>query len=173
MQLIVAVDEEWGIGYKGDLLVRLRGDLSNFKKITEGKNVILGSNTLSTFPGGKPLPKRTNIVLHPDASYKPEGVTVVHSLEELFVYVENRPEEEFIVIGGASVYRQLLPYCDAAYITKIAKTFPKDVWFENLDERPEWKCTFRSKEFESDIEKDGVEGLRYRFCVYKRIKTGA
>lgn len=168
MQLVVAVDREWGIGYKGDLLMRIRADLANFKKITEGKNVILGSNTLSTFPGGKPLPKRTNLVLHPDPAYSPEGVVVVHSLCELFDYTSAHKDEEFVVIGGASVYRQLLPYCECAFVTKIDRSFQKDAYFENLDARPEWYCAFESKKYRTDPEKDGAEDVEYSFCVYKR-----
>ncbi len=169
MKLIVAVDAEWGIGYKGNLLARVRADLMQFKKLTEGKSVILGSNTLATFPGGKPLKNRTNIVLHPSADYHPEGTTVVHSLEELFVYTENRPEEEFIVIGGASVYRQLLPYCDTAYVTKFEKSFQKDVFFENLDENPDWKMVFAGEKQYSNQATDSEDGMPFVFTEYKRI----
>ena len=84
MKLVVAVDQEWGIGNKGDLLARVRADLLHFKELTLGKTVILGSNTLATFPGGKPLKNRKNLVLNPSADYHVEGATVVHSLDELF-----------------------------------------------------------------------------------------
>ena len=88
MNVIVAVDSEWGIGYKGDLLARVKEDLQNFARLTTGKTVILGSNTLATFPGGRVLKDRRNIVLNPDPEYAPEGAVVVHSLEELFCLSE-------------------------------------------------------------------------------------
>ena len=108
MKLIVAVDKEWGIGYKGDLLARIRADLLNFRDLTAGKVVILGSNTLATFPGGKALKNRTNIVLHPSQDYKVENTTVVHSIEELLEEVKKYNTDDVFVIGGASVYRQML-----------------------------------------------------------------
>ncbi len=169
MKLIVAVDREWGIGNKGELLARVRADLRNFREVTKGKTVILGSNTLATFPGGKPLKDRVNVVLHPDADYRPEGAVVVHSLEELMVYTGNHPEEEFIVIGGASVYRQLLPYCDTAYVTKFDASFEKDVYFENLDDRPEWKQVFEGEIQISDANTDSIGGMPFRFTEYRRI----
>ena len=114
MNLIVAVDEDWGIGYKGDLLARVRADLQNFRRVTEGKIVVLGSNTLATFPGGRVLKNRTNIVLNWEPDYAPEGATVVHSLDELFDELKKYDTDDVFVIGGASVYRQLLPYCRKA-----------------------------------------------------------
>lgn len=170
MKLIVAVDRDWGIGYKGELLARVRADLQNFKKLTEGKTVILGSNTLSTFPGGKPLKNRTNLVLHPDISYKPEGARVMHSLTELLSYVQAHAQEDFTVVGGASVYRQLLPFCDVAYVTKFDANFPKDVWFENLDKDPAWMLVFRGEEQRSDGKTDTVDGMPFYFTEYRRIK---
>ena len=166
MNLIVAVDNEWGIGYKGDLLARVRGDLSNFAKLTTGKIVVLGSNTLATFPGGRVLKNRTNIVLHPSSEYAPEGAIVVHSLDELFEELKKYNSEDVFVIGGASVYRQLLPYCDAAYITKFKKSFEKDAVIPNLDESPEWSCVFEGEELESNGETDSESGLIYYFTKY-------
>lgn len=150
MNIIVAVDSEWGIGYQGDLLARVREDLQNFARLTTGKTVILGSNTLATFPGGRILKDRRNIVLNPDPAYAPEGAVVAHSIEELFSILEQLKtqglrSEDIFVIGGASVYRQLLPYCDRAYITQFLHSFPKDVWFPNLDEQPEWELVEESE----------------------------
>lgn len=151
MNVIVAVDREWGIGYKGDLLARVKEDLQNFARLTTGKTVILGSNTLATFPGGKVLKDRQNIVLNPDVNYAPEGAVVVHSLDELFAKLDEMKkaglsDDDIFVIGGASVYRQLLPFCNKAYITKFAESFEKDVYFPNLDEMDEWKITDTSEE---------------------------
>ena len=145
MNVIVAVDTDWGIGWRGDLLARVKEDLRNFARLTTGKTVILGSNTLATFPGGRVLKDRRNIVLNPDPAYAPEGAVVVHSIEELTAKLETLQKEDGLasedvfVIGGASVYKQLLPYCSHAYVTEFLHRFEKDVWFPNLDELPEWK----------------------------------
>jgi len=138
MNLIVAVDNNWGIGYKGDLLARVSMDLKNFRKVTGGKTVVYGSNTLATFPGGKVLPNRDNIVLNWDPDYAPEGAIVVHSLDELFEKLKEYDTDEVFIIGGASVYNQLLPYCQKAYVTKFIKSFESDVRIPNLDEDPAW-----------------------------------
>ena len=169
MKLIVAVDSEWGIGYRGDLLARVRGDLLNFRDVTKGKVVVYGSNTLATFPRGAVLKDRTNIVLHPDPDYKPEGAVVAHSLPELFEILKRFDTNDVFAIGGASVYRQLLPYCDTAYVTKFKKSYPKDVWFENLDENPEWALVSESAPRQSDPESDTDPALEYTFCLYKRV----
>ena len=166
MNIIVAVDSEWGIGYKGDLLARVKEDLQNFARLTTGKTVILGSNTLATFPGGRVLKDRRNIVLNPDPEYAPEGAVVVHSLEELFACLESLQRDglrldDVFVIGGASVYRQLLPYCEKAYVTVFRRCFEKDVWFPNLDADPAWTLAEESEAMEH-------EGLPFRYTVYRR-----
>ena len=171
MTLIVAVDREWGIGYKGDLLARVRADLRHFKDLTAGKTVIYGSNTLLTFPGAKPLKNRKNIILHPDPAFAVEGATVVHSIPELLAYTEAHGEEEFVVIGGASVYRQLLPFCSFAYVTKFDRSFEKDVYFENLDESPEWALLKTEAPFFSSGKTDTVDGMPCRYTVYIRART--
>ncbi len=168
MNLIVAVDKEWGIGNKGDLLVRIRGDLRKFAELTSGKIVILGSNTLATFPGGRVLKNRVNIVLHPDPAYAPEGATVVHSIDEAVQEAAKYASDDVFVIGGASVYRQMLPYCDRAYITKIDKSFEKDTWIPDLDASPEWEIKEEGELLRSDPETDGID-VGYRFTVYERI----
>ncbi len=169
MKLVVAVDNEWGIGYKGDLLARVSMDLKNFRILTKGKTVILGSNTLATFPGGRVLGGRTNIVLHPDASYAPEGAVVAHSLDELFEILKSYDANDVFVIGGASMYRQLLPYCDTAYVTKFCKSFEKDVYFPDLDSDPEWECIRTSESYASDAHTDTEGGLEYTFNLYRRV----
>ena len=169
MKLIVAVDKEWGIGNKGDLLARVRADLMNFKDLTTGKIVILGSNTLATFPGGRALKNRTNIVLHPSPEYHPENTTVVHSIDHLLEEVKKYNTDDVFVIGGASVYRQMLPYCDTAYVTKFDKSFEKDVYFPNLDEDGNWKLVSVGEKQVSDPEKDTEAGLEFYFTEYKRI----
>lgn len=170
MKLIVAVDKEWGIGNKGDLLARVRADLMNFRDLTSGKIVILGSNTLATFPGGKALKNRTNLVLHPSEEYHPENTTVVHSIEHLLEEVKKYDTDDVFVIGGASVYKQLLPYCDTAYVTKFDKSFEKDVYFPDLDADTAWEQVYVGEKLISDPEKDTEEGLEFYFTEYRRIK---
>ena len=168
MKLIVAVDKEWGIGYKGDLLARVRADLFNFRDLTSGKIVILGSNTLATFPGGRALKNRTNIVLHPSKEYQPENTTVVHSIDELLVEIKKYNTDDVFVIGGASVYRQMLEYCDTAYITKFDKSYEKDVYFPNLDEIDEWEMVEKGDMLTSNSETDTEAGLNFYFTKYVR-----
>ena len=163
MNLIVAVDNNWGIGYKGDLLARVSTDRKNFRKVTGGKTVVYGSNTLATFPGGKVLPNRTNIVLNWDPDYAPEGAIVVHSLDELFEELKKYDTDDVFVIGGASVYNQLLPYCSKAYVTKFMKTFESDVRIPNLDEAEEWHQT----EAEEPIEVPDAD-FKIQFTLYER-----
>lgn len=175
MNVIVAVDKEWGIGYKGDLLARVKEDLQNFARLTTGKTVILGSNTLATFPGGRVLKDRNNIVLNPDENYAPEGAIVAHSLDELFGLLEEMKngglsEEDIFVIGGASVYRQMLPYCTKAYITKFTSSFKKDVYFPNLDEMSDWKIVDESDEI-SAVARNGVGekfNISFKFVEYAK-----
>ena len=168
MKLIVAVDKEWGIGYKGDLLARIRADLLNFRDLTAGKVVILGSNTLATFPGGKALKNRTNIVLHSSQDYKVENTTVVHSIDELLEEVKKYNTDDVFVIGGASVYRQMLDYCDTAYVTKFDKSYDKDVYFPNLDEDKSWELVHTGDMQISDPEKDTEPNLQFYFTEYRR-----
>ncbi len=168
MKLIVAVDKEWGIGNKGDLLARVRADLFNFRDLTSGKIVILGSNTLATFPGGRALKNRTNIVLHPSQEYHPDNTTVVHSIDELLEEVKKYNTDDVFVIGGASVYRQMLDYCDTAYITKFDKSYEKDVYFPNLDESDEWEMVEKGDMQTSNPETDTEAGLNFYFTKYVR-----
>lgn len=169
MKLIVAVDKEWGIGYKGDLLARLRADLFNFRDLTTGKIVILGSNTLATFPGGRALKNRTNIVLHPSEEYHPENTTVVHSIDELLEELKKYDTNDVFVIGGASVYKQMLQYCDTAYVTKFNKSFEKDVYFPDLDSDENWKLVSKGDMQISNPETDTEANLEFFFTEYKRV----
>lgn len=171
MKLIVAVDREWGIGNKGDLLARVRADLLNFKKLTDGKVVILGTNTIATFPGGKALKNRINYVLNPSPDFKVEGARVVHSIEETVKRVRRFRKDDVFVIGGASIYRQFLPYCDTAYVTKFDKSFEKDVYFPNLDEDEDWECVEVGERQVSVAETDTEPNLGFYFTTYKRIKN--
>ena len=136
MKVIAAVDENWAIGRNGDQLIYISEDLKHFKALTTGHPVILGRKTLATFPGGRPLKGRRNLILSRNPGFAPPEAEVFSSLEELLAAA---PQDAF-VIGGASVYQALLDRCDTACITRIDAAFPgADCWFANLDERPEWK----------------------------------
>ena len=141
MKLIVAVTENWGIGEKGGLLKSLPEDMAFFREKTRGAAVVMGQTTLESFPGSRPLKGRTNLVLSLDPSFAPEGVTVLRSVAELRDALATLPDaqrENVWVIGGGSIYRLLLPYCDEAYVTRMALTLPADVYFPALDAEPGW-----------------------------------
>lgn len=158
MNLIVAVDRNWAIGKDGDQLVYLKEDLKRFRALTSGHTVILGRKTLATFPGGRPLKNRRNLILSRTAGFRPEGAEVFSSVEELV----RQADQDAFVIGGASVYEQLLPYCDTAYITKIHAAFPADTYFPNLDQSEEWVAAEESENLEQD-------GISYHYVTYSRI----
>ncbi|MEA4973502.1 Dihydrofolate reductase [bioreactor metagenome] len=161
MKMIAAADKNWAIGNKGELLTQLSGDMKFFRSKTAGNVVILGRKTLSTFPGGKPLKNRENIVLTTNEEFDGQGAVIVHSVEELLEYAKRFDDGDVYVIGGESVYSQLIQYCDTAYITKFDKEFEADVYIENLDKSEEW---FLDEESEPIEEK----GICYHFCTYRR-----
>ena len=161
MKLILAADRNWAIGKDGDLLCHLPGDLKYFKEKTVGKTVIMGRGTLESLPGKKPLPKRENIVISGNPDYAVPGAVVLHSHEELFDYIRDKDSDEVMVMGGGRVYRELLPYCDTCYITRIYDSFDADTWFVNLDEMPEFEIVWQS-----DLQEEN--GIQYRFLEYRR-----
>lgn len=165
MELVVAVDRGWGIGNKGELLCRVSGDLKNFRAVTTGKTVILGSKTLSTFPGGRPLKNRRNIIMSRRPDYTVEGAEVAHSPEELLSMLNEG--ENAVVIGGESIYRLLLPYCDTAYVSKFDIDLPKDAFFPNLDLDPEWYMAEETEVFTAS-DTDSHPGMKWRICKYVR-----
>ena len=159
MELIVAVYDDWGIGCCGTQPVALSADRKFFREQTRGAMVIVGRKTLGDFPGGKPLPNRVNVVLT-RGSVDMEGVVICHSPEEAVELAKTA--DRAMVIGGGSVYCQMLPFCDTAIITKVHTTTPCDTYFPNLDEDPQWKLT--------EVLMSGEEnGVGYEMCVYKRI----
>lgn len=161
MNAIVAVEENWGIGQNGDLLARISADLRRFKELTIGHAVILGRKTLQTFPGGRPLTGRENLIMSTAMDAAPEGAKVFRDLGSLLA---DAPKDAF-VIGGASVYCGLLPYCDRVYVTKIHKSFPADAFFPNLDDKGDWQVTETEGPFEEN-------GLRFSYVTYERVKQG-
>ena len=159
MNLIVAADQNWAIGKGGDQLCYLKEDLKRFKELTSGHPVILGRKTLATFPGGRPLKNRDNLILSRDPDFQAEGAKVFHDMASLLAAA---PADSF-VIGGGSVYKALLPYCDMAYVTKIDHTFPDaDTFFPDLDADPAWQVVSAEAPLEQD-------GLVYRYVTYRRI----
>ena len=158
MELIVAVYDDWGIGKDGTQPVALSADRKFFRETTKGAMVIVGRKTLADFPGGRPLPNRVNVVItRGDATI--EGVEICHSPAEAAELANTA--EKAMVIGGGSIYRQMLPYCDTAYVTKVHATPESDTFFPNLDEDPQWELT--------QVLLSGEEnGIAYEMCLYKR-----
>ena len=163
MNLIVAVDKNWAIGKGNQLLVSIPQDMKFFRETTLGKVVVMGRKTLESFPGGQPLKKRTNIVLTRDKNYKVNDAIIVHTVKELLEELKKYEEEEIYVIGGESIYRQLLPYCDLAHVTKIDHAYEADTYFPNLDEMEDWEVTGVSDE-------QTYFNLEYEFVRYERVK---
>lgn len=161
MKAIVAVDENWGIGRKNELLVAIPADQKNFRNITTGNVVILGRKTMSGFPGGMPLKNRTNIVISKTVS-EPKGDEIIcHSIEETLEYVKRYNTDDVFVIGGESIYKQFLPYIDEAIVTMIDHAYEADAYFPNLDKDDEWEMTEESEE-------QTYFDITYTFRTYKR-----
>ena len=163
MNMIVNVDNNWAIGYRNSLLVRIPSDMKFFRQETTGKVIVMGRKTLESFPGGQPLKNRINIVLTTDLAYQVKGAVIVHDLEELKEALKPYDSENIYVIGGESIYRQLLPYCDTAHVTRVCNTYQADTWFPNLDELPDWELTGESEE-------QTYFDLEYYFLRYERKK---
>ena len=156
MNLIVAVDSNWAIGKENKLLVSIPQDMKFFRETTKGKVVAMGRKTLESFPGGQPLKNRVNVVLTTDKNYKVKDTVIVHSVEEMVEELKKYNSEDVYVIGGESIYRQLLPYC-----TKIDHAYDADTYFPDLDADPEWEMTKISDE-------QTYFDLEYVFVIYER-----
>lgn len=163
MNLIAAVDKNWAIGCNGELLVSIPADKKFFRQETLGKAVIMGRKTFESLPENQFLKDRTNIVITRKKDYNAKGVTVVHSIQEALDAVKEFFSEEVYVIGGGEIYKQMLPYCDLAHITKIDYAYSADTWFPKLEENPEWELTGISDE-------QTYYDLVYEFCRYERKK---
>ncbi|MBB5264222.1 dihydrofolate reductase [Catenibacillus scindens] len=161
MNLIVAVDNNWAIGNKNKLLNSIPEDMKFFRTTTTGKVVIMGRKTLESFPGGMPLKKRLNIVISRQKGYTVKDAIVVPDIESALEEVKKYPTEDVYVIGGESIYRQMLPYCDVAHVTKMNYAYEADTWFPNLDKDPEWEVVARSEE-------RTYFDLEYEFDMYVR-----
>ena len=159
MEAIVAVYSDWGIGIDGTQPVVVKADRAHFIELTRGTAVIVGRKTLADFPGGRPLKGRNNIVITRQ-NIEIEGAEVAHTTEEALELAKKYPRT--LVLGGASVFKQFMPWLDTVHVTKIDLKPESDSFFENLDASDEW----RQIEEENWLDEDG---LRYCFVTYKRI----
>lgn len=165
MNLIAAVDKNWAIGKNGRLLVSIPEDQKLFQQETMGKIVVMGRKTLESLPGGRPLYGRKNVVLSQNAAFQRKGVEVFHEIDRALSWLAQFPSKDIFVIGGAAMYRQFLPYCDTAHITRIDYAYEADTFFPNLDEDPQWKAT-------ADSGEHTYFNLCYEFVRYERGKRG-
>lgn len=166
MNIIAAVDNNWAIGFQGSLLVRIPRDQQMFREMTEGKVIVIGRKTLETFPQKQPLKNRVNIILSRDKKYAVKGAIVVHSIDALMEELKKYDKKDIYIAGGESVYRQLLPHCDMAYITKIDYTYQADAYFPRLDAMADWELT-------ADSEEQTYFDLEYYFLKYERKDCGS
>jgi len=164
MKAIVAVDLNWGIGCEGKLLHRIPEDMKFFKEMTLGKVVIMGRETFESFPGKEPLKNRINIVLSKNESFNNEKVTICRSLDELFHELEKYNSDDIFVIGGESIYSQLLTFCAEAYVTKIESKYVADKYFPDLDKKETWKLVFSS-------DSRSYNDIQYKFTKYENEKV--
>ncbi len=162
MKAIFHADKEWGIGKKNDLMFSLPKDMKFFRETTKGKVVVMGLNTLRSFPGGKPLKNRVNIVLSPETV--DEDVITAHNLDELFEEVKKYPQDDVFVIGGASVYRTLIPYCTEVLVTKVDAVGGADVFAPDLDKDENFTLIFESEPQEDN-------GYTIKFCTYRNKRV--
>ncbi len=161
MKAIVNVDSNWAIGNGDSLLNYIPADMKFFREKTTGNVVVMGRKTFMTFPGPKALPNRVNIVVTSDRSWSAPDVIACHSMDELYEQLARYDTNTVYVIGGSSVYEQLLPACDTAYVTKVETSKPADKFFPNLDEKAEWSVASESEENEHN-------GTKFRFVTYKK-----
>lgn len=161
MKAILHADSEWGIGKSNSLMFSIPADMKFFRETTTGNVVVMGSNTLKSFPGGKPLKNRVNIVLYPDGEPRDDCI-IVKSLGELFEKIAEYDPDRVFLIGGAMMYKTLLPYCSEALVTKVDAVGGADAFFENLDKSPSFELVSESPPVETN-------GYTVRFTVYKNL----
>lgn len=161
MKAILHADREWGIGKSNGLMFSIPADMKFFRETTTGNVVVMGSNTLKSFPGGNPLKNRVNIVLYPDGEERAD-CKIVRSLDELFTEISKYDKDKVFVIGGAMMYRTLLPYCSEVLVTKVDAVGGADAFFENLDKNPDFACVYESEPVETN-------GYTIKFTTYKNL----
>lgn len=158
IKAIVHADKKWGIGKGNDMMFSLPKDMKFFRETTSGHTVVMGGNTLRSFPNQKPLKNRINIVL--SRGQVRDDCVIVRSYDELKNELKKRENEEIYVIGGGEVYKELLPYCDEALVTKVDAVGGAEVFFPNLDENPDFICVYESEPIEDN-------GNVIRFTTYQ------
>ncbi len=163
MNAIVAVDKNWAIGKEGKLLVHLPGDLKYFQEKTTGKTIVVGRKTLESFPKGRPLPRRNNLVLSQNTDFSVPGARTYHSMESLEKALENMDDSQVYIAGGAQIYRAFLGRVDTVFVTKIAGDFQGDCHFPNLDRVEDFRLTWSGPPQEEN-------GVKYQFVKYERKK---
>ena len=161
MNIIVAADSNWGIGNNNSLLVQIPRDQKMFREMTTGKEGVMRRKTIQSLPQKQPLKNRTNIILTTDKNYKVKDAILVHSIEELLEELKKYEDDDIYIAGGESIYRQMLPYCNVAHVTKIDYAYQADTYFPNLDEMTEWHIT-------ADSEEQTYFDLEYVFLKYER-----
>lgn len=163
MNIIVAVDEKWGIGCDNDLLASIPGDMQYFKEKTTDGVVVMGRRTLESLPKQRGLPKRINCVLTSNEDFEAERCIAVHSEEELFKELEQYDPEHVFIIGGESIYRKFYKYCDKCFVTKMHADLHADKFMVNLDEDDDFKETWKS-------EMHSENGIDYEFTMYEKVE---
>ena len=163
MIAVLSADKNWAIGYKGDLLVKIPNDMKLFRTLTTGNVIVMGRKTLESFPNSQPLPNRVNIVMTQNPEYQAKGCVIVHSTKELLEELKNYPDKQVYVVGGESIYRELLPFCEEAYVTRIDYEYQADRYFPNLDEMEDW-------EMYEEGEEETFFSIEYYFNKYRRVK---
>ncbi|MGI6755313.1 MAG: dihydrofolate reductase [Atopobiaceae bacterium] len=164
MNAIVSVTKDWGIGREGKLLVRNKADMQRFVKLTMGGTVVMGRKTFESFPGGA-LKGRKNLVITHDKNYAAPGIETVGSVDEARAYIEALEPESVWLIGGQSIYEELLPFCTAAYVTFHETVMPADAFFPNLENDPTW--------VRAQVEEGGITaaGIPFSYITYTRTKA--
>ena len=165
MKAILHADKNWGIGKNNGLMFSIPADMKFFRETTSGNVVVMGANTLKSFPGGRPLKNRVNIVLSRSMADR-DDCKIVRSLDELFAEIKKYGSDKVYVIGGAMLYKTLLPYCDEVLVTKVDAEGEPDAYFENLDKNPDFQLVYQSDVVETN-------GFSIRFTTYKNNKKKA
>ncbi len=161
IRAILHADKEWGIGKNNDMMFSLSKDMKFFRETTLGHTVVMGGNTLRSFPNGKPLKNRVNIVL--SRGQVRDDCIIVPDFETLKKEMKARENEDIYVIGGGVVYKELLPYCEEVLVTKVDAVGGAEVFFPNLDENPDFECVYQSEPIDDN-------GLTIRFTTYKNLE---
>lgn len=146
MNIIAVADENWGIGNRGDLLIRIPLEEKTFRQEIRGKVIVYGRNTLALLPQGLPLEGSKNMILSRDRNYQVKNAQVVNSIEQLLQELAGYDSQDVYIVGGESIFAQLLPYCDTAHITRIERAYEANAFLPDLDQMPEWKLVEESEE---------------------------